>query len=234
MSLLQLTDIDVINHLARQKLQKGQAEEAVVILNRIKEKNLEALLILVDCYRVLKTPFSLIQTLERVLVLKPSKTVYYQLILELKKVKKYAKAFKYAKQGEKKFSKDPDFKKLIFEILFEKKKIKAALRYLKKNRFSFSYEKFLLYQSQIHQEAGKKVRNLWVLKKLVKFHPFNILYRYLLSRAWEDLGFKKMAYKHHYFMRDFINIIPKITNHAVSYSDSYFENLVQQLWEENQ
>jgi len=234
MSLLQLTDIDFINHLARQKLQKGQAEEAVVILNRIQEKNLEALLILVDCYRVLKTPFSLIQTLERVLALKPSKIIYYQLVLELKKVKKYAKAFKYAKKGEENYPQDPDFKKLIFEILFEKKKIKAALNYLKKNRFSFSYEKYLFYQSQIYQETGKKIKKLWVLKKLVQFHPFNILYRYLLSRAWEDLGFKKMAYKHHYFMRDFINIIPKITSHAVSYSDSYFENLVQQLWEENQ
>lgn len=232
MSILNLKDSEILNSLARQKLKEGRAEEAVILLNRLKEKDRASLLILLECYQGLNLPFSGIQTLEKLIALKPSKFLYQALTLELKKVKKHAKALHFARQGEKNYGQDPDFKKEVLDILLEGKKFRAALQYLKKNRFFLSREKFLLSQSRIYRDTGKNLKSLWVSIRLVREHPFNILYRYLLSSAFEGLGFKKLARRHQNFIRDFVTQIPKIATGPVSASGTDFERVVNQLWEE--
>jgi tetratricopeptide (TPR) repeat protein len=230
MSIVDLNDSHILFEAGLQYLEKGKILEGMRILERIPEKNLQTLLVLLEYYERFQRMSDVVRILKQVIGLKPQKNYYSRLITLLKKNKRWKEAFHYLVRGSRFFPYDPDFKKQIIDFLIRKNKYRFASRYLKKNRNSICTERVLFYQGLLHREMGKKIRAWRVFRKLVKRYPFNMLYRYLLATVYQSFHLKRKSEEQISYVRNFVQQIPKFTR--INEKTDPMVLMMQQMWEQ--
>ncbi len=210
MNLIDINDSNNLYDLALSYIKKGDFKKGILTLEKVKNKNLKILLALLECYEILKIADLKIDTLQQILNLNFNKTYINSLNNEYKLQNLYIKSLSLIKKAIDKYSKDPDFKLEYFSLLMKTKKIALAYQFLKQNKYFFTSENYKLQLALIYREKGKKFRSFWIIKKLTKKHPFNILYRYLLSTLYQNLKMKKKSEKELAYIKKFMDQMPKL------------------------
>ena len=229
--ILDLKSPDIAHDLALNYCNQGKFQEAVLMLERVREKDMRILSLLVECYDILRLNEKKLKTLQRIAVAFPLKNNLNNLIKESKKQKKTSLAFRFSRIGSIRFPYDPDFKKELIDILIKSEKYTIARRLVKLYRNFIGEEKTLFYKGLIYQETGRKIKTLFIFRKMTQKYPFNILYRYFLSTAYQALHFYRKSENELIFVKDFLKNIPKLMQFRNEEQDT-LTAVLQQMWDE--